>query len=230
MTAPPTTVAPSRTVASPVAALVDARAVAQVPLPRRPRRQVVRRPPTQRAASRALRRTSTPTTGRTWLRSRLPQPERASAGVPVAESVATCTALALLFVPVALWVGLVPAVVAGAIAVGALSYLLGVRRVVVGDGYVAVRQLGRFHVATVDHVRHLELKPTDRGGVLCVHTDDGRCMRLRRAELADPGVGAGLRALVAAGGGTHDPHVATLLDLPLDPGRLRDRYLADGTA
>ena len=36
-------------------------------LPQRPRRAIVRREPTQRAAARALRRTATPTTGRTWL-------------------------------------------------------------------------------------------------------------------------------------------------------------------
>jgi hypothetical protein len=195
----------------------------------RPRRGAVRREPSQRAAARALRRTATPTTGRTWLRSRL-GPARASAGVPVSEAVASCTSLALLFVPLGLWVGAGPAGVAGALAVGVLAYVLWARRVVVGDAWVAVRQLGRYHVATVDHVRHLELKPSQRGGVLCLHTDDGRCMRLRRVELADPAVGAALRALWAQGQGTHDPRVAQLLELPHDQRRIRHRYLADAVA
>jgi hypothetical protein len=198
------------------------------PVPRRrPPRPRVQRAPSQRAAARALRRTATPTTGRTWRRAGLPQPERASAGVPLSESIASCTALALLFVPLGLWAGPAVAVVSGAVAVSVLSYLLWVRRVVVGDTYVGVRQLGRFHVATVDHVRHLELKPSERGGVLCVHTDDGRCMRLRRAEVADPEVGAALSALWAAGRGTHDPRVAELLALPDEQARIRHRYLAD---
>jgi hypothetical protein len=195
----------------------------------RPRRRAVRREPSQRAAARALRRTATPTTGRTWRRARL-GPARASVGVPVSEAVTSCTALALLFVPLGLWVGAVPAVVAGAVAVGLLSYVLWARRVVVGDAWVAVRQLGRYHVATVDHVRHLELKPSQRGGVLCLHTDDGRCMRLRRVELADPAVGAALRDLWVAGDGTHDPRVAQLLELPHDQRRIRHRYLADAVA
>jgi hypothetical protein len=194
----------------------------------RPRRRPVRREPSQRAAARAVRRTATPTTGRTWRRDRL-GPVRATTGVPVSEAVASCTALALVFVPLALWAGALVAVVAGALAVGALSYVLWARRVVVGDTWVAVRQLGRYHVATVDHLRHLELKPSERGGVLCLHTDDGRCMRLRRVELADPQVGAALREMWAAGDGTHDDRVEALLGLPHETGRIRHRYLADVT-
>jgi hypothetical protein len=167
-----------------------------------------------------------PTTGQTWRRATL-GPARASAGVPVSEAVASCTVLALLFVPFALWAGPVLAVVAGALAVGALSYVLWARRVVVGDSWVAVRQLGRYHVATVDHLRHLELKPSERGGVLRLHTDDGRRMRLRRAEFSDPSVGAALKELWADGDGTHDGRVAELLHLPYEERRIRHRYLAD---
>jgi hypothetical protein len=141
--------------------------------------------------------------------------------------VASCTALALLFVPLALWAGVASAVAAGAVAVTALAVVLARRRVVVGGDHVAVRQLGRFHVATGDHVRHLELKPSQRGGVLCLHTDDGRCMRLRRVEVADPEVNAAIRALWTRAGGTHDPLVEDLLGLPHDGRRLRHRYLAD---
>jgi hypothetical protein len=237
---PPTTRAPSRPATPAARTLATQPAVESVPqaavrpggqprlpLERRPRRAKVTRPPSQRAASRALRRTATPTTGRTWLQSRLPEPVRAKAGVPVSESVSSCTAAALLFVPLGLFVGAGPALVAGAVVVGLLAYVLWARRVVVGDTYVAVRQLGRYHVASVDHVKHLQLKPTQRGGVLCVHTDDGRCMRLRRVELTDPQVNAALRALWTRAGGTHDEQVAALLGLPHEERRIRHRYLAD---
>src|SRR5687767_4564460 len=86
-----------------------------LPLPRRPRREKLDRGPSPRAAERALRRTATPTTGRTWLRSRLPEPVRAHAGVPVSESVSSCTAAALVFVPLGLFVGWAPAVSIGAV-------------------------------------------------------------------------------------------------------------------
>lgn len=201
---------------------------AATPLAARPHRPRVHREPTQRAAARVVRRTAAVTTGRTWRRAELGD-ARASAGVPVSEAVASCTALALVFVPLALWVGLLPAVVAGAVAVGALAYVLWARRVVVGDRWVAVRQLGRYHVATFDHLRHLELKPSQRGGVLCLHTDDGRCMRLRRVELTDPDIGAALREMWSGGAGTHDDRVAALLELPHEDGRIRHRYLADLT-
>ena len=55
-------------------------------LPERPRRAVVKREPTQRSAARALRRTAAPTTGRTWSRAGLPGYPKASAGVPLPES------------------------------------------------------------------------------------------------------------------------------------------------
>lgn len=199
------------------------------PLPSRPRRPKVDRGPSQRAAARAVRRSARPTTGHTWRRSSLAEPVVASAGVPVSEAVVSCTLVALLFVPVLLFTGFATATwVVAAVSVAVTAYLVWARRVVVGDSYVAVRQVGRYHVATVDHVRHLELKPTQRGGVLCVHTDDGRCMRLRRAETSRPDVAAALRALWLRGSdGTHDPRVQELLQLPHDERRIRHRYLAD---
>ena len=202
--------------------------LAPATLPTRPRRPKVDRPPSQRAAARALRRSAPPTTGRTWRRSRLPQPELAAAGVPFAEGAVSCALVGLLFVPVLLFAGFAPAAwVAAAVAVLAAGYVVSIRRVVVGPSYVAVRQLGRFHVATVTHVRHLELKPSSRGGVLCVHTDDGRCMRLRQAETRDPRLAAALRALSLRSDGTRDAQVERLLHLPRDERRLRHRYLAD---
>lgn len=197
-------------------------------LPQRPRRAVVRREPTQRAAARALRRTATPTTGRTWLRSGLPGYPRASAGVPLGESLSSLLIVGLAFVPVFVWTqGSPGAFVALGVALAVMSYVLWARRVVVGDDFVAVRQLGRYHVATVDHVKHLELRPSQHGGVLCLHTDDGRCMRLRRVEVADPAVNAALRNLAARHSGTFDSRCEALLGLPHEESRLRHRYLAD---
>ncbi len=193
-----------------------------------PRRPVVRREPSQRAAARAVRRTATPTTGRTWLRGRLPGHPLAVAGVPVAEALWSLVVVGLLFVPV------VVATRAGAgallglgVALAVMTYLLWARRVVVGESWVAVRQVGRYHVATVDHVQHLELRPSGHGGVLCLHTDDGRCMRLRRVEVAKPAVNAALRRLAALHDGTRDARVEELLGLSHDDSRLRHRFLAD---
>lgn len=198
------------------------------PLATRPRRAKVQRPPSSRAASRALRRTAPPTTGRTWTRAGLPGYPTASAGVPWSESAGSLVALALLFVPLAVWTqGAAWVPITAGLAIAVASYLLWARRVVVGERYVAVRQLGRYHVATVDHLRHLELRPSQRGGVLCLHTDDGRCMRLRRAEVAVPAVNAALRTLADCTEGTRDPLCEMLLDLPHEESRIRHRYLAD---
>ncbi len=164
------------------------------PLPTRPRRAKVRREPTRAQAARALRRSAPRTTGATWTRGGLPGYPRASAGVPWSESLTSLFIVALLFVPLAVGHAARPWVpVAAGRALVVASYLLWARRVLVGEHYVAVRQVGRYHVATVDHVRHLELRPSQHGGVLCLHTDDGRCMRLRRAEVARPEIDAALR-------------------------------------
>ena len=198
---------------------------------RRARRPRVQRPPSSRVASLRLRRSAPMTTGQVWRRSSLPDAPRTSAGVPLSEAAASLFVVALLFVPVAVWTQFAPAVgVAAVAAVAVTAYLLWARRVVVGDSYVAVRQLLRYHVATVDHVRHLELRPSAHGGVLCLHTDDGRCRRLRRAEVARPEVNAALRELAGCCDGTRDPRVEHLLDLPNEPTRIRHRYLADALA
>jgi hypothetical protein len=201
--------------------------IVSTPLPTRPRRTKVDRGPSPRAAARAVRRSTRPTTSHAWLRRSLP-PVVASAGAPPGEAVLDCTMVALLFVPVLLFTGFSPLTFAvAAVAIAATAYVLWARRVVVGESYVAVRQLGRYHVATVDHVRHLELKPTQRGGVLCLHTDDGRCMRVRRAELSRTDVARALTELCERHDGcTHDPLVAQLLGLPEEGERIRHRYLA----
>lgn len=198
------------------------------PLATRPRRTRSVRVPTQRAAARSLRRTATRTTGASWTRAGLPGRPRATAGVPLSESLVSLFVVALLCVPVAVYSGFATwsLLVAGA-AILLASGLLWARRVVVGDRFVAVRQLGRYHVANVDNVRHLELRPSQHGGVLCVHTDDGRVMRLRRAEVARPQVNEALRAMAGLGAQTRDPRVEDLLDLTHDDSRIRHRYLAD---
>ncbi len=200
----------------------------QPPLASRPRRPRRAPEPTQREAARALRRTVPPTTGRSWTRGGMPGPVRASARVPLSEALASLFVVALLFVPVAVWTqgaAWVPVTAAAALLVA--GYLLWARRVLVGDGYVAVRQVGRFHIATADHVRHLELRPSPHGGVLCLHTDDGRCMRLRRCEVSQPDINAALRLLAGTVDGTRDPRVEHLLGLEHAASRIRHRYLAD---
>lgn len=203
-------------------------AAARTPLATRPRRARVQRPPTPRSAARTLRRTASPTTGHTWTRAGLPGHARASAGIPWSESAGSLAAVALLLLPVWVWTqGAAWVPLAGGLALAVASYLLWVRRVVVGDRYVAVRQLGRYHVATLDHVRHLELRPSQRGGVLCLHTDDGRSMWLRRAEVAVPAVNAALRALADGAEGTRDTLCEQLLELPPEQTRTRAGHVAD---
>ena len=205
--------------------------VSPLVLAERPRRARVVRPPSQRAAARRLRRTAPHTTAATWTRAGLPGRARASAGVPLGEALVSLLVVALLWVPAYVASGRAAWSLLGAGAsLLVAAYLLRARRVLIGDGWVAVRQVGRFHVATVDHVKHLELRPSQKGGVLCVHTDDGRCMRLRRAEVARPEVNEALRAMAGSGTGTRDPRVEELLSLTHDESRTRHRYLADAVA
>lgn len=201
---------------------------ATLPLATRPRRTPVRRPPSSRAARRTLRRTAPRTTARTWRRSGLPGPAVATAGARPAEVATAVAVVVLLFVPVAVWTQAAPgAFVALAVALAAVALLAWARRVVVGHDFVAVRRLGRYHVASADHVRHLELRAM-QGGALCLHTDDGRCLRLRRSELERPGVAAGLRPLAGCSDSTRDRPVCALLDLAAEDGRVVDRYVPGG--
>ena len=196
---------------------------AVLPLATRPRRTPVARPPSARAAERRLRRTAPRTTGRTWSRAGLPGPVVAEAGVTTGEAVTSLVVVGLLLVPVLVWTQLAPAaLVALAVSLVAAAVLLRARRVVAGADFVAVRRLGRFHVAHADHLRHLELRAM-QGGVLCLHTDDGRCMRLRRVELERPALAAALRELADCGSSTRDRRVCALLGL--DDDRVVDRYV-----
>jgi hypothetical protein len=128
-------------------------------------------------------------------------------------------------VPVAVWTqAATGAFVALGAVLAAVAYLAWARRVVVGDDFVAVRQLGRYHVATADHVRHLELRAM-HGGALCLHTDDGRRMVLRRVELEQDGVAAAMGALADCGRSTRDARVCAALGLEGDDERVLDRYV-----
>lgn len=64
-----------------------------------------------------------------------------------------------------------------------------------------------------------------QGGALCLHTDDGRCLRLRRVELERPGVADGLRSLAGCSDSTVDRRVCVLLDLAAGDDRVVDRYV-----
>lgn len=195
-----------------------------LPLARRPRRERVRREPNPRAAARQLRRTAPRTTARTWTRRGLPGAATATAVATPAEVALALVLVALLFVPVLVWTQAAPVAFAGlALAVVVVAYLAWTRRVVVGEDFVAVRQIGRYHVATADHVRHLELRAM-HGGALCLHTDDGRRMLLRRVELEQQGVPEALRALADCGSSTRDSRVCAALGLEDDADRVLDRY------
>lgn len=196
-----------------------------VPLARRPRRAPVRREPTPRAAARALRRTAPRTTSSTWRRAGLPGAPAAVAGARPVEVLMGALIVGLLFIPVVVWTQAAPgAFVALGLALAVVAYLSWARRIVVGADYVAVRQLGRYHVAHVDHLRHLELRAM-QGGLLCLHTDDGRSMRLRRIELERPEVQDALRSLAGCGTSTRDRRVCALLGLADEDDRVLDRYL-----
>jgi hypothetical protein len=169
-----------------------------------------------------------PAHSRSWTRAGLPGPVVASAGVPVAESVTSVTALVIAFVPLWVWTERAAwGFAAAALAAAGLSYVLWARRVAVGENYLAVRQLGRYHVSRADAFRDVRLSPTQHGGTLRVSTDDGRCMRLRRAEYTDRGVNEALRSLCASGQASCDEAVEELLSMPQPS---RPRFLADAVA
>ena len=195
------------------------------PLTSRPRRPVVPRPPTLASAERQVRRVASPTTA-TVLRLGGGRQAVARTGVPASEAVASLVLVAVCFVPALVWSQLAAwSLIALAAALLSTGYAVWARRLVVGTDFVAVRSLLRYRVATVDHVQHLRIRPTQRGGQLCLHTDDGHCLRLRRVELDDPQVRVALTALAGCGRSTRDPLTCALLQLAPDPGRTRAHYL-----
>jgi hypothetical protein len=137
----------------------------------------------------------------------------AQAGVPRIETSAYLLLVVAALLP---WLlisrGHSAAVLTLVLSLASAGFFLWSRRVVVGHDFVAVRSLLRYRVATASHVRHLELRPTQRGGQLCLHTDDGHCVRLRRAEIDAPAVHEALRALTGCSDSTRDRLTRYLLD------------------
>ncbi|HEU0103183.1 MAG TPA: PH domain-containing protein [Mycobacteriales bacterium] len=196
-----------------------------LPLAKRPRRSTVQRPPSLADAERALRRTAAPTTTTRLRLGALGEGAVARAGVPVAEAVTSLLLVTVCFVPALVWSRAAPGMlIALAISLLATGYAIWARRLVVGEEFVAVRSVLRYRVAYVDHVRHLRLRPTQRGGQLCLHTDDGHCLRLRRVELDVPAVRDALRRLAGCGSSTRDPYTCDLLALEPDPARTLAQY------
>lgn len=163
-----------------------------------------------------------------WRQSRLPAPPSAEAGVPLSEGVASVLIGAFAYVPVALATDYAPwnYLVAAALVL-ALSYALWSRRVVVGPGYVAVRKLGPYRVASAEAVTSGSLRGSQHGGVLLLRTSDGRTMRMRRVEYSQPEVNAALRDLVLQTGRRYDEGVMRLLELPFREDFGHHRYLLD---
>ena len=162
-----------------------------------------------------------------WRRSKLPSPPRAITGLTRAEIVVFILLVPLVFAPVFLWTGTnpIPIALCAVLTVG-MAYLVWARRVVVGDDYLAVRQLGRYHVATIGHVTHWRVRPSQRGGVVVVLTDDEREMRVRHAEVTNPDVNAALHALLARSDTPPTAAIQHLLNVE-DSLHARHRFIAD---
>ena len=163
-----------------------------------------------------------------WRAAGLPSRAVASAGVPFSEGVMSVFLGALLYVPVALFTGYASwNYLAAGVLVLALSYALVSRRVVVGEGFVAVRKFGPYRVASAESITSGALTDSQRGGVLKLRTGDGRTMRLRRVEFTQPAVNAALRAFVLSTGRRYDHGVMQRLDLPFREDFGHHRYLLD---
>lgn len=162
-----------------------------------------------------------------WRRSKLPSPARAVTGLTRAEIVVFVLLVPLIFAPVFLATGANPIPIAiCAVLTAVMCYLVWARRVVVGDDYLAIRQLGRYHVATIGHVTTWRVRPSQRGGVVVVLTDDERQMRVRHVEVINPEVNAALNALLARGDAPPTAAIQHLLDVE-DSLHTRGLFIAD---
>ena len=163
-----------------------------------------------------------------WRTAQLPTPRTASAGVPLSEGVTSVFLGAIAYVPVALFTDYAAwNFVVAAVLTFALSYALFSRRVVVGPGFVAVRKLGPYRIASAESVTAGALTHSQRGGVLKLRTGDGHTMRLRRVEYSKPAVNAALRAFILGTGRKYDEGVMQLLSLPWREEFGHHRYLLD---
>jgi hypothetical protein len=162
-----------------------------------------------------------------WRRSKLPSAPRAVTGLTRSEIVVFILLVPLVFAPVFLWTRTNPIPIAlCAVLTAGMAYLVWARRVVVGDDYLAMRQLGRYHVATIGHVTHWRVRPSQRGGVVVVLTDDEREMRVRHAEVTNPDVNAALHALLARSDSPPMAAIQHLLNVE-DSLHTRHRFIAD---
>lgn len=165
--------------------------------------------------------------GVAWHHEQLPHPHLASAGMPRSEGLLSLLVVAVALVPLLVltrwsW----GAFVAAGIVLAALGFVLWSRRVIVGGSYIAVRQLGRYHVATLEPGSAPRLHPSRRGGVLVVDTDDGHHLRMRAAEAAEPEMNQVLHHIVEQRRGVASEKIEGLLDVAPDA-RPQHRLLAD---
>jgi hypothetical protein len=163
-----------------------------------------------------------------WRRSSLPAERTGSVGVPLSEGVASVFIGAIAYIPIALVTGYAAwnYAVAAVLVLG-LSYALCSRSVVAGPDFVAVRKFGPYRLALVESISAGALTHSQRGGVLKLHTGDGRTMRLRRVEFSHPEINTALRAFVLKTGKRYDERVMKLLDLPWREDFGHHRYLLD---
>jgi hypothetical protein len=162
-----------------------------------------------------------------WRRSKLPSPPRAITGLTRAEIVVFVLLVPLVFAPVFLATRTNPIPIAiCAVLTAGMIFLVWARRVVVGDDYLAIRQFGRYHVATIGHVTKWRVRPSQRGGVVVVLTDDERQMRVRHAEVTNPDVNAALHALLARSDSPATAAIQHLLNVE-DSLHSRSRFIAD---
>jgi hypothetical protein len=163
-----------------------------------------------------------------WRSKDLPVSRTGECGVPLVEGITSVFAGSLLYIPIALVSGYsIWNYPIAAFLVIALSYALWSRRVVVGPGFVAVRKFGPYRLALRDSIVEGAMQPSQHGGVLTLHTGDGRTMRLRRIEFTQPDVNAALRQILLSTGKPYDAGVMQLLDLPWRADFGHQRYLLD---
>jgi hypothetical protein len=163
-----------------------------------------------------------------WRSKDLPLPHSGECGVPLIEGVTSVFAGSVLYIPIGLVSGYsIWNYPVAAILVIALSYALWSRRVVVGPEFVAVRKFGPYRLALRESIVEGAMRPSQHGGVLTLHTGDGRVMRLRRIEFTHPDVNRALRQILLSTGKPYDSGVMQLLDLPWRADFGHQRYLLD---
>ena len=88
-------------------------------------------------------------------------------------------------------------------------------------------KFGPYRLALAESITSGALTQSQRGGILKLHTGDGRTMRLRRVEFSNPEVNAALRAFILRTGRKYNEAVMLRLDLPWREDFGHHRYLLD---